>query len=78
MLADGKVDDAFDKAVETLDDAAAVHPRRRLDRRIFAKPAMVPLTVTPIVMAVREDLRNYGAAQFEQPDWTIVGFVKKD
>ena len=42
----------------------------------FAKPSMIPLSVTPTVMAVREDLRNYGAAQFEEPDWTIVGFLK--
>ena len=38
---------------------------------------MVPLAVTPIVVAVRKSLLNYGAAQFEQPDWTVVGFTKK-
>ena len=29
------------------------------------------------VVGVRKGLVNYGAAQFEQPDWTSVGFVKK-
>jgi peptide/nickel transport system substrate-binding protein len=33
--------------------------------------------VTPIAVAVRKGLVNYGAAQFEQPDWTVVGFTKK-
>lgn len=76
-LADGEIDDAFAKAAETLDDSLRFTRVARLDRRIFSKPAMVPLSVTPLVMAVRKDLRNFGAAQFEQPDWTIVGFVKK-
>jgi peptide/nickel transport system substrate-binding protein len=77
-VADGKTDDAFDKAAATLDEAVRFTRVARLDRRIFSTPAMVPLGVTPIVMAVRDDLRNYGAAQFEQPDWTLVGFLKTD
>lgn len=76
-LADGALDDAFDKASATLEDSLRFTRIARLDRRLFAKPAMVPLAVTPIVVAVRDDLRNYGAAQFEQPDWTIVGLLKK-
>ncbi len=64
-------------SLTTLDDSQRFKRVARLDARIFAKPAMVPLAVTPIVMAVRDDLRNYGAAQFEQPDWTIVGLLKK-
>ena len=75
-LADGTLDDAFDKAAATLEDSLRFTRIARLDRRIFAKPAMVPLAVTPIVVAVRDDLRNYGAAQFEQPDWTLVGLAK--
>ncbi len=74
-VADGDIDDAFDKSAGTLVDALRFTRIARLDRRIFAEPAMVPLAVTPIVMALRKDLRNYGAAQFEQPDWTIVGFA---
>ena len=76
-LADGKLDDAFDQALTTLDDSQRFKRVAQLDARIFATPAMVPLAVTPIVVAVRGDLRNYGAAQFEQPDWTIVGLLKK-
>ncbi len=76
-VSDGKVDSAFSTAVKTLDESERFTRVAELDSRLFANPVMVPLTVTPIVMAVREDIRNYGAAQFEQPDWTIVGFVKK-
>lgn len=74
-LADRSLDAAFDKAAATLADSLRFTRVAKLDRGIFATPAMVPLSVTPIVMAVRDNLRNYGAAQFEQPDWTIVGFT---
>ncbi|GAA3519821.1 ABC transporter family substrate-binding protein [Aeromicrobium panaciterrae] len=76
-LADKVVDDAFDKAEGTLAEPVRFSRIAELDRRIFGRPVMVPLGVTPIVMAVSDKLRNYGAAQFEQPDWTLVGFVKK-
>ncbi len=76
-LANGKVDDAFRKAVQTLGESARFDRVAKLDKTLLTTPAMVPLNVTPIVMAVSKNLRNYGAAQFEQPDWTIVGFVRQ-
>lgn len=39
---------------------------------------MVPLAVTPSVVAVREGVVNVGATSFEQPQWTIVGFRAGD
>jgi peptide/nickel transport system substrate-binding protein len=38
---------------------------------------VVPLSVIPDVVAVKRGLVNYGAATFEQPDFTIVGFRAK-
>jgi len=61
----------------TLDDKLRLKRVAKLDEWVFANPTVVPLAVTPIAVAVRKGLVNYGAAQFEQPDWTVVGFTKK-
>ena len=61
----------------TLDDKARFKRVAQLDEAVFDNPTIVPLAMTPIAVAVRKSLVNYGAAQFEQPDWTAVGFTKK-
>jgi peptide/nickel transport system substrate-binding protein len=38
---------------------------------------VIPLTVLPEVMVVKDGLVNFGAATFEQPDFTTVGFRAK-
>ena len=35
---------------------------------------VIPLAVLPEVMEVKDGLVNFGAATFEQPDFTTVGF----
>lgn len=45
-----------------------------LERSLAERAVMVPLAVTPTVLAVRSGVVNVGAAAFEQPDWTTVGF----
>ena len=35
---------------------------------------VIPLAVLPEVVEVKDGLVNFGAATFEQPDFTIVGF----
>lgn len=67
----------WDEAKAELDDKRRARLVGELDARLLADVPMVPLAVTPIVFAVRKTLRNYGAAQFEQPDWTAVGFSTK-
>ncbi|WP_332667273.1 ABC transporter family substrate-binding protein [Aeromicrobium sp.] len=61
----------------TLDDELRRKRVAKLDEWVLENPTIVPLAVTPIAVAVRKGLVNYGAAQFQQPDWTIVGFTKK-
>lgn len=77
----GVSDDRFGKdwaaTTATLDDKARFRRVAKLDESVFANPTIVPLGVTPIVVAVRKTLVNYGASQFQQPDWTAVGFTKK-
>ena len=67
----------WDVTTGTLDDELRHKRIAKLDEWVFDNPTIVPLAVTPIAIAVRDDLVNYGAAQFEQPDWTIVGFKAK-
>lgn len=60
----------------TLDNRLRYKRVAKLDEWVFERPSIVPLAVTPIALGVRTGLVNYGAAQFEQPDWTLVGFKK--
>jgi peptide/nickel transport system substrate-binding protein len=67
----------WDITTGTLKDKLRYKRVAKLDEWVFERPTIVPLAVTPIALAVRKGLVNYGATQFEQPDWTIVGFTKK-
>lgn len=77
----GVSEDRFGKGWEvttgTLDDKLRLKRVAKLDEWVFTNPTVVPLAVTPIAVAVRKGLVNYGASQFEQSDWTVVGFTKK-
>lgn len=67
----------FDTVLGTLDDTLRLKRVAKLDEWLFDEVPVVPLAVTPIAVGVRNGLVNYGATQFEQPDWTSVGFVVK-
>jgi peptide/nickel transport system substrate-binding protein len=67
----------FDTVLGTLDEQLRLTRVAKLDEWLFDDTAVIPLAVTPVVVGVRKGLVNYGAAQFEQPDWTTVGFVTK-
>ena len=67
----------WDTVKSTLDDDLRLKRVAKLDEWVFDNPTVIPLATTPIAVAVRDGLVNYGAAQFEQPDWTLVGFTKK-
>ncbi|MCW2560382.1 MAG: hypothetical protein JWP55_4346 [Mycobacterium sp.] len=67
----------WDKANAALDAAKRHEIVRSIDTRLFAEAPIVPIAVTPITVAVRNGVLNYGASQFEQPDWTRVGFTPK-
>ncbi|MGA8987121.1 ABC transporter family substrate-binding protein [Aeromicrobium sp.] len=67
----------WDVTIKTLDEQLRFTRITKLDKRLAEDPTVLPLAVTPIAVGVREGLVNYGAAQFEQPDWTLVGFLAK-
>ncbi|MRK00038.1 hypothetical protein GEV27_00750 [Aeromicrobium sp. S22] len=72
-----RIGQGFDAVIRTLGDERRLTRIAKLDEWLLEEVPAVPLAVTPIVVAVRKDVVNYGAAQFEQPDWTRVGFTKK-
>jgi peptide/nickel transport system substrate-binding protein len=67
----------FDVVLRTLADDLRLKRVAKLDEWIFEDVPIIPLAVTPVVVGVRDGLVNYGASQFEQPDWTAVGFLTK-
>jgi peptide/nickel transport system substrate-binding protein len=76
-LRDDRLGPAWDSANAALDDAKRHEIVRAIDGRLLDDSPMVPIAVTPITVAVRNGVLNYGASQFEQPDWTRVGFNLK-
>lgn len=75
-IGDDRIGKGWDVTTGTLDDALRLKRVAKLDEWLFDDVAVVPLAVTPIAIAVRSGVVNYGAAQFEQPDWTSVGFIR--
>jgi peptide/nickel transport system substrate-binding protein len=71
-----RIGKGWDVTTATLDDRLRHRRIAKLDEWLFEEPTVVPLAVTPVAMAVRDRVVNYGAAQFQQPDWTAVGFTK--
>jgi peptide/nickel transport system substrate-binding protein len=69
--------EGFDTVLGTLNDDLRARRVAKLDKVLLDEVPMIPLAVTPLVVAVQDDVVNYGAAQFEQPDWTRVGFTRK-
>ncbi len=64
----------FSTVIGTLNDTVRTKRIAKLDEWLFDEVPVVPLAVTPVVVAVRDGVVNYGASQFEQVDWTTVGF----
>lgn len=69
-----RIGKGFDTVLGTLGDSLRTKRIAKLDEWLLEDVPMVPLAVTPLVVAVQDRVVNYGAAQFEQPDWTRVGF----
>ncbi len=68
----------WNAAREAKDEASLVRALAALEKDLREEAVMVPIAVTPSVVAVREGVVNVGATSFEQPDWTTVGFLAED
>ncbi|MGH3473528.1 MAG: ABC transporter family substrate-binding protein [Aeromicrobium sp.] len=69
-----KLDGRWDDATTTLDDDERAGIIHDLDARLAREAVVIPLAVLPEVVEVKDGLVNFGAATFEQPDFTTVGF----
>ncbi len=68
------LDGRWDDASTTLDDDERAGIIHDLDARLVRQAVVIPLAVLPEVVEVKDGLVNFGAATFEQPDFTTVGF----
>ena len=70
-----RIGNGFSTVLGTLNDDVRSRRIAKLDEWLFEDVPVVPLAVTPIAVGVRGGLVNFGASQFEQPQWENVGFV---
>ncbi len=77
-LRDDRLGAAWNQANSALDETKRHEIVRSIDGRLLNEVPIVPIAVTPVTVAVRNRVLNYGASQFEQPDWTRVGFAPKN
>ena len=64
----------WDEASTNLDNDERNGIIHDLDARLVRQAVVIPLAVLPEVVEVKDGLVNFGAATFEQPDFTTVGF----
>lgn len=71
-----KLGSLWDKANRELDPTKHLVKANDIDRALFDYVPIVPIAANPTVYVVAKGLVNYGASQFEHPDFTRVGFRK--
>ncbi|MET7680370.1 ABC transporter family substrate-binding protein [Streptomyces sp. NPDC005423] len=72
-----QVDQLFDQAAATLDEADSRELVRKADARIWAAAGSIPLYQRPQLTAARRNLANAGAFGFQTPVYEDMGFLKK-
>ncbi|MFF9057709.1 ABC transporter family substrate-binding protein [Streptomyces sp. NPDC014882] len=72
-----QIDQLFDRAVSTLDEAESRSLIRKADARIWAAAGSIPLYQRPQLMAARKTLVNAGAFGFQTPVYEDMGFLEK-
>ncbi|MFE9772758.1 ABC transporter family substrate-binding protein [Streptomyces sp. NPDC005931] len=72
-----QVDQLFEQAVATLDDAERRSLIRKADSRIWAIAGSIPLYQRPQLTAARKNLVNAGAFGFRTPVYEDMGFLRK-
>ena len=75
-ITDEKLSDLFDEANTELDADERIVIANKIDKVLAAYVPIIPIAPLPNVYAVKSGLVNYGAAQFETVDWSIVGWKK--
>lgn len=65
----------WDRANAEPDPRTRIEIANEISERIWGYVPMLPIAPVPEVWAVADGLVNYGAAQFETVDWTLVGWA---
>ncbi|WP_449371978.1 ABC transporter family substrate-binding protein [Arthrobacter psychrolactophilus] len=73
-ITEEKLGDLWAKANAELDPEKRIALANEIDKTIFSYVPVIPLTPVPVTYGVKKGLVNYGAAQFQDFDWTTVGF----
>ncbi|MFJ9825901.1 ABC transporter family substrate-binding protein [Streptomyces sp. NPDC101160] len=73
-----RIDQLFDQAAATLDEAEARDLVRQADARIWAAAGSIPLYQRPQLVAAKSDLVNAGAFGFAAPRYQDIGFKKPE
>ncbi|MCZ2404322.1 ABC transporter family substrate-binding protein [Paenarthrobacter sp. Z7-10] len=73
-VSDPALGDLWKQANAELDPAKQREIAKQIDQKIFSYVPMVPISPTPTVSAVKKGLVNLGATQFQDVDWTTVGW----
>ena len=71
-----KLGDLWKKADAELDPAKQLSLAKDIDQELFSYVPIVPIAQVPTVFVVAKGVVNYGASQFEHPDYTKVGYAK--
>jgi peptide/nickel transport system substrate-binding protein len=71
---DASLGTLWDKANAELDPAKQTALANDIDTKIYSLGAIVTIAPTPTIFAVKNGIVNIGAAQFQVPDYTEVGF----
>ena len=75
-ITDESLGDLYKSANSELDPDARIVIANKIDKVLAAYVPIIPIAPLPNVYAVKSGLVNYGATQFETPDWTIIGWKK--
>lgn len=75
-ITEDKLGDLWKKANAELDPAKQTALANDIDKELYSYVPLVTIAPTPKIFGVGKGLVNYGAAQFEYPDYTKVGYKK--
>lgn len=73
-LIDPELDELDAKIQSETDPATRREYANEFSRKVASNFNVIPFYATPVIVAVKDTVVNYGASQFESTDWTAVGF----
>lgn len=75
-ITDPSLEGLWAKANVELDQSKRNDIANEIDKTIAEEAPMVPIAPSPIVYVMKNNLANYGPAQFKAVDWSQVGYKK--